>query len=66
MNAESDPWKDYRFTKWMTKNMGLQGIPTSAFYSEPHKCLGEAYVRYCFIKKQENLNMAAKLLKDWK
>lgn len=34
----------------MTKNVGLQGIPSTAFYSEPHKTLSENYVRYCFIK----------------
>jgi len=34
----------------MTKNVGLQGIPPTAFYSEKHKHLGENFVRYCFIK----------------
>ncbi|KAL7730166.1 hypothetical protein ACLKA6_009429 [Drosophila palustris] len=68
LNLESEPdkYRDYKFTKWMTKNMGLQGIPPSAFYSEPNKHLGEDFVRYCFIKKQENLNKAAELLKSWK
>ncbi|XP_060645763.1 kynurenine aminotransferase isoform X1 [Drosophila nasuta] len=66
LDSETDKYKDYKFTKWMTKNMGLQGIPPSAFYSEPNKHLGEDFVRYCFIKKQENLNKAAELLKSWK
>lgn len=68
LNLESEPdkYRDYKFTKWMTKNMGLQGIPPSAFYSEPNKHLGEDFVRYCFIKKQENLDKAAELLKNWK
>lgn len=66
LSGETDRWQDYRFTKWMTKNMGIQGIPPSAFYSEAHKSLGEAYVRYCFIKEQHNLDKAAELLSNWK
>ncbi|XP_001359645.3 kynurenine--oxoglutarate transaminase 3 [Drosophila pseudoobscura] len=66
LSSETDKHRDYKFTKWMTKNMGLQGIPPSAFYSEPNKPLGEDFVRYCFIKKQENLDKAAELLRKWK
>jgi len=66
LSSEPDKHRDYKFTKWMTKNMGLQGIPPSAFYSEPNKPLGENFVRYCFIKKQENLDKAAELLSKWK
>jgi kynurenine--oxoglutarate transaminase/cysteine-S-conjugate beta-lyase/glutamine--phenylpyruvate transaminase len=50
LEEETDTYKDYKFTKWMTKNVGLQGIPPSAFYSKEHKQLGEDFVRYCFIK----------------
>ncbi|XP_053991200.1 kynurenine aminotransferase isoform X2 [Hylaeus volcanicus] len=50
LEEETDEYKDYRFTKWMTKNVGIQGIPPSAFYSDEHKHLGEDNVRYCFIK----------------
>lgn len=66
LNSEKDKYRDYRFTKWMTKKIGLQGIPPTAFYSVPHKPLAENYVRYCFIKKDENLQQAAELLKKWK
>lgn len=66
INSESDKYRDYKFTKWMTKNMGLQGIPPSAFYSQDHKNLGENFVRYCFIKKQENLEKASQLLEKLK
>ncbi|XP_025830409.1 kynurenine--oxoglutarate transaminase 3-like [Agrilus planipennis] len=65
MNSENDKYKDYRFTKWMIKNVGLQGIPPTAFYSEPHKHLAENCVRYCFIKKDENLKKAAEILSNW-
>ncbi|XP_066994581.1 kynurenine aminotransferase [Anabrus simplex] len=66
LNEETDKLKDYRFTKWMSKNVKLQGIPPSAFYSDPHKPLGESYVRYCFFKKDENLQKAAEILQKWK
>lgn len=54
LEEETDENKDYRFTKWMTKNVGVQGIPPSAFYSSEHKHLGEDNVRYCFIKVRIN------------
>ncbi|XP_033229359.1 kynurenine--oxoglutarate transaminase 3 isoform X2 [Belonocnema kinseyi] len=66
LEEEQDANKDYRFTKWMTKNVGVQGIPPSAFYSEEHKHLGEDNVRYCFIKKDENLQKASEILMKWK
>ncbi|XP_054273639.1 kynurenine aminotransferase [Macrosteles quadrilineatus] len=66
LSSESDKWKDYKFTKWMSKNVKLQGIPPSAFYSEPHKPLGENFVRYCFIKNDDTLQKAAQILGTWK
>ena len=66
LSKEIDEYKDYKFTKWMVKNVGLQGIPPSAFYSKPNKLLGENFVRYCFIKKDENLKEAANILTNWK
>lgn len=64
LSAEPDQWKDYKFTKWMTKNIKLQGIPTSAFYSDNNK--PEHYVRYCFFKKDETLDEAAAILRQWR
>lgn len=66
LSEETDAHKDYRFTKWMTKNVGLQGIPPSAFYSKPNKHLGEDFVRYCFFKKDETLQKAETILNNWK
>ncbi|XP_060523611.1 kynurenine aminotransferase isoform X2 [Cylas formicarius] len=66
LNSEQDKYKDYRFTKWMTKKVGLQGIPPSAFYGSEHKKLGENLVRYCFIKEDKNLQEAANILQKWK
>lgn len=65
MDSETDAQKDYRFTKWMIKNVGLQGIPPSVFFNETNKPLMEKFVRYCFFKKEENLEKAAAILKKW-
>jgi kynurenine--oxoglutarate transaminase/cysteine-S-conjugate beta-lyase/glutamine--phenylpyruvate transaminase len=65
LSNETDTYKDYRFTKWMTKNIGLQGIPPTAFYSTPNKPLAENLVRYCFIKKDETLQEASNILEKW-
>ncbi|KAG4078380.1 hypothetical protein HA402_013090 [Bradysia odoriphaga] len=66
LTTESDTRRDYRFTKWMIKNIGIQGIPPSAFYADVHKHLGENYVRYCFFKNDDYLQKCADLLKKWK
>lgn len=65
MNTESDPQKDKRFTKWMIKNVGLLGIPPSVFFSDDHKTIMENFVRYCFLRKDENLKKVADVLKEW-
>ncbi|KAK4882020.1 hypothetical protein RN001_005339 [Aquatica leii] len=65
LSKETDPYVDYKFTKWMSKNIGLQGIPSTAFYSVPHKPQYENFVRYCFIKEDANLQKAADILLKW-
>ena len=50
LSSEADPQKDFKFAKWLSKNKKLQGIPPSAFFSKEHKKIGEAYIRFCFIK----------------
>lgn len=52
LSSENDPQLDFKFAKWLSKNKKLQGIPPSAFFSEPHKSIGENYIRFCFIKKR--------------
>ncbi|XP_047535334.1 kynurenine aminotransferase [Vanessa atalanta] len=65
LTSETDKYKDYRFTKKFAKEAGVLTIPPSAFYSEEHKHLGENFARFCFIKKDENLSLTEKLLKEW-
>ncbi|CAH0405753.1 unnamed protein product [Chilo suppressalis] len=65
LSSEPDKYKDYQFTKKFAKEAGVLTIPPTAFYSEAHKSLGENYARFCFIKKDENLQLTEKLLKEW-
>lgn len=65
MSSETDAQKDYRFTKWMAKNVGVLGIPPSAFFNDSHKKLMETFVRYCFVKQEKNLEKAADIFKNW-
>lgn len=65
LSSENDSLLDYKMTKWMIKNIGLQTIPPTVFYSEDHKPLAEYYVRFCFYKKDELLQEAAEILEKW-
>lgn len=58
--------KDFRFVKWLSRNRKLQGIPPSAFYCPEHGNIGENYIRFCFIKEDENLEKAGSILKALK
>jgi len=66
LSSETDPQRDYRFVKWLTKNRGLQGIPPSAFFCQEHKSIGEDYIRFCFIKHQDSLLKARDILTAWR
>jgi len=58
--------KDFRFVKWLSRARGLQGIPPSAFFGPEHKSIGENYIRFCFIKEDDNLIKAGEILKKLK
>lgn len=66
LDSEPDKQQDFKFAKWMTKNVKLQGIPPSAFYGDEHKHLGENLIRYCFFKKDETLHEASRILQSWR
>ena len=63
LSGETDTEKDYKFVKWLSKTRGLQVIPPSTFYSKEHKHIGERFVRFCFIKKDQSLEEAVEILK---
>ncbi|XP_052833493.1 kynurenine--oxoglutarate transaminase 3 isoform X2 [Octopus bimaculoides] len=64
-DGTDDP-KDFKFVRWLIKEKRFAAIPPSAFYSFDHKHLGEKYIRLCFMKEDETLEAAIKILKEWK
>lgn len=60
---ENDAQRDCRFAKWLIKKHGLQVIPTSSFYTDKSKSIGENYVRLSFIKVRLTANTNFILLK---
>lgn len=63
-SQESGQTKDHKFVRWLSKNKGLQGIPPSAFYSDPHKNLAEEFIRLCYFKSEETLKKAEILIQN--
>jgi len=66
LSSESDTARDYKFTKWLSKNKKLQGIPPSAFFGQEHKHIGENFIRFCFIKHDDSLKKAEEILQNWR
>ena len=66
LSSETDAARDYRFTKWLSKNKKLQGIPPSAFFCQDHKSIGENFIRFCFIKHDDSLKKAEEILQTWR
>lgn len=51
---------DVEFTRHLIREVGVACVPGSSFYSNP--ALGSQQVRFCFCKKDETLNEAARRL----
>lgn len=49
-HTDSTEHKDSKFVKFLIKEKGLATIPTTAFYSDEHKNIGENFIRFCFFK----------------
>ena len=54
---------DFRFSKWLIRKHKLGTIPSSAFYSQQHKHLGQNIIRFCFIKQDATLERGEEILK---
>ncbi|KAM9796498.1 kynurenine--oxoglutarate transaminase 3-like isoform X2 [Syngnathus typhle] len=61
----SDEAYDYKFVKWMIKEKKLAAIPVTAFVGEESTKAFEKYIRLCFIKRDETLDAAELILKNW-
>ncbi|KAI1290064.1 Kynurenine--oxoglutarate transaminase 3 [Halotydeus destructor] len=66
ISSETDGTRDHCVAIWLSKNKKLQGIPSSAFYGEQDKILAENLIRICFIKRDETLAQAEKILSELK
>ncbi len=51
---------DRLFTEYLVKDIGIAVVPGSSFFHEPER--GSRYVRFCFCKKDDTLQSAAKRL----
>ena len=55
---------DRAFCRWLTTELGVAAIPTSAFYSDP--ATAPRFARFCFAKKLETLRAAGERLQKLK
>lgn len=55
---------DFAFTKFLIREIGVAVVPGSSFYQ--NKALGKQQVRFCFCKKDETLEEAARRLQKLK
>ncbi|CAL8392695.1 unnamed protein product [Boreogadus saida] len=57
---------DLKFVKWMIKEKKLAAIPVTAFCGEASRSRFEKYIRLCFIKRDETLDAAEDIIRNWK
>ncbi|MCP4198485.1 MAG: aminotransferase [Proteobacteria bacterium] len=62
--SELDFEDDMEFCRYLTTEVGVAAIPESSFFAERRG--GRNLVRFCFCKKEETLEAAAKRLKRWR
>ena len=53
--SEVSPLSEADFCKWLTSEVGVAAIPTSAFYGQG---FDQHVIRFCFAKKTETLELA--------
>jgi len=63
--SDDNEFKDSKFVKYLVKEKGLATIPSTAFYSNEHKHLGQNFIRFCFFKDEKTLDKAAAILKKF-
>jgi kynurenine--oxoglutarate transaminase/cysteine-S-conjugate beta-lyase/glutamine--phenylpyruvate transaminase len=52
---DTEVGKDWQFCRWMTKVIGVNAIPVTAFCAPASRPLFENYVRFAFCKRDEDL-----------
>jgi aspartate/methionine/tyrosine aminotransferase len=54
--------RDWAFARFLAREIGVVGIPPSAFYDEKDKHLSKNFIRLAFCKEDQSLNEAVKRL----
>ncbi|CAH1989128.1 unnamed protein product [Acanthoscelides obtectus] len=62
INVKNGDYKDVGFTKWLIESIGLHGMPSTMFYNKENRNEMENFVRFCFIKDHETLEILPKIL----
>jgi len=52
---------DVDFARYLVRDVGVATVPGSSFFRD--KALGRPYVRFCFCKREETLDLAAERLR---
>lgn len=58
-SAEVGLEDDVAFCRWLTTEVGVAAIPSSAFYGVEHAALARHLARFCFCKQDSSLDEAA-------
>lgn len=62
--AATDVGRDWKFCRWMVREIGVGCLPCSAFCSVQSRPLYENYVRFAFCKTEADITEAAKRMKE--
>ena len=56
--------RDFHINRWLTREVGVTGIPPSAFYSPENRHLADGIMRFAFCKDSNSINEAIRRLKS--
>eukprot|EP00924_Labyrinthula_sp_SR-Ha-C_P008130 maker-scaffold_11-snap-gene-4.40-mRNA-1 protein AED:0.02 eAED:0.02 QI:80/1/1/1/1/1/3/157/410 len=63
LKSEINVATDEGLNEWLTKEVGITGIPVSSFYGEANKQHGDGVMRFAFCKTDEEIEAAVAKLK---
>lgn len=61
-NDTTDVGRDWQFCRWLTKDIGVTAIPTSAFCSVAGRARYDMYARFAFCKSDADIEEAGRRL----
>ena len=56
--ADAEFGRDWQFCRWMTKQIGVNAIPVTAFCTPQSRPVFEKFVRFAFCKTEEDIREA--------